>query len=353
MKRHIQILSVLLILQIGLTAVIFWPRSIDSSEAGEALLTGLTSEEIHQINIVDGDGDSITLARSEEGWVLPERDDFPVVSEKVDTLITGLMEITTDRLIARSESSHRQLKVAADEFERKIELSSGNANLRTLYIGSSPSFGSAHIRLAGDVETYLTGSIAAHQANADAASWVDTAYHSVPQEEILGIRLKNANGAWVFEKDDEGNWDLEGLMDGEQLNASAMSTLENRAASINMSEPLGLEDSVAYGLAKPQATLVVETEENTITLHVGAFDEESSSYVVKSSESPYYVRVSEFTAKSLVENAREDFVQLLPTATPEAEIEDLPAEGVDISTEEEATETDAEATPTSESTSGE
>lgn len=351
MKRHIQILSVLLILQIGLTAIVFWPRSSDSSEAGEALLAGLTSEDIKQINIVDGDGDSITLARSEEGWVLPDRDDFPAVTEKVDTLINGLMEITTDRLIARSDSSHRQLKVATDEFERKIELSSGDATLRTIYIGSSPSFGSAHVRLAGDVETYLTGSIAAHQANADAASWVDTAYHSVPQEEILGIRLKNVNGAWEFKKDDEGNWNLVGLVEGEQLNASSISTLESRAASINLSEPLGLEDSSAYGLAEPLATLVVETEEKTITLHVGAFDEESSSYVLKSSESPYYVRVSEFTAKSLVENTREDFVQHLPTPTPEVEIEEIPGEGEEASTEEAVETPMLDPTPTPEPTS--
>ncbi len=348
MKRHIQILTIILILQIGLTAVVLWPRSADTAEIKEPLLTDLTSEDIQQIEIEDGDGDSVTLVRSEDGWVLTEVDDFPAVTAKVDTLITGLLEITNDRLITRTESSHRQLKVAADDFERKIVLSSEDASLRTLYIGSSPSFGSAHVRLEGEDETYLTGSIAAHQANADAASWVDTAYHSVPQEEIRAIRLKNVNGAWEFEKDEEGNWSLAGLVEGEELNASTMSVLENRAASINLSEPLGLEASAAYGLAEPLAILVIETDEKTITLYVGAFDEESSTYVVKSSESQYFVRVSEFTASPLVENTDEDFITLLPTPTPEVEAEDIsPTDEGAVYPEEEPT--TAEATPTPES----
>jgi hypothetical protein len=343
MKKNIQILSIILVFQIALTAVVFWPRSGAAPESGELLLPDVSADEIQQIFIEDGDGDTITLARSEDGWVLPDIDDYPALSSKVDTLIDGLLAIDTSRLIAQTESSHRRLKVAADAFERKIVLSSAAATLRTIYLGSAPSFGSAHVRLEGDVDTYLTDAIAAHQANADAASWVDTAYLSVPQEEIQAIRLKNANGSFEFEKDEEGNWTLVGLAEGEQLNASAMSNLETRAASINMTEPLGLEDKTAFGLAEPLATLVIETEDNTITLHVGAYDEETSSYVVSSSESPYYVRVSDFTAQSLVENTRDDFVQLLPTATPEVVTEEVPAEGVETLS---AGETTAEATPT-------
>ena len=254
MKRNIQILSILLVLQIGLTAIVFRPRSADTSEVGEALLADLAGETIQQITIEDGDGDLITLTRSEDGWVLPDVDDFPAVSEKIDTLIAGLIEVTSDRLITQTESSHRQLKVAADEFERRIELSSGNTSLRVIYIGSSPSFGSAHIRLEGEVETYLTGSIASHQANADAASWVDTAYHSVTTEEIQAIHLENANGAWDFEKDDEGSWSLVDLAADMEFLSSAVSTIENRASSINLSEPLGLEEEAEYGMDEPLAT---------------------------------------------------------------------------------------------------
>ena len=319
MKRHIQILTIILILQIGLAAVVFWPRSAATSERGEALLSGFTSDVVQQIEIEDADGDTITLAKSDVGWGLPEIDDYPVDGSKILNLVGGLLSITSDRLIARTDASYRRLKVAADDFERKIVLSSNQGELSTIYVGSSPSFGSAHVRVASEAETYLTGDFAAHQANADAASWVDTAYLSVPKEEIQRIRLENANGMWEFEKDEDGNWTIEGLEGGEQLVTSAMTNLENRASSVTLSEPLGLEKKPEYGIDIPTAILVVRTEDESITLRVGALDSESGTYVVRSSQSEYYVRVSEFSLQALVENSQEDFVELLPTPTPDME----------------------------------
>ncbi len=55
----------------------------------------------------------------------------------------------------------------------------------------------------------------------------------------------------------------------------------------------------------------------TYTLRVGAKDDEDNSYVVSSSESPYYVRVSNYTVKDFVERTRDDFLEQPPTPTPE------------------------------------
>ncbi|NIS83474.1 MAG: hypothetical protein GTO14_25495 [Anaerolineales bacterium] len=52
---------------------------------------------------------------------------------------------------------------------------------------------------------------------------------------------------------------------------------------------------------------------------MGAKDPVDNSYVVHSSESPYYVRVSEFADKDMVEKAREDFVETISTPTPSIE----------------------------------
>jgi hypothetical protein len=64
----------------------------------------------------------------------------------------------------------------------------------------------------------------------------------------------------------------------------------------------------------PNAVLVIRTQsaegtESTFTLQVGAQSEQDSSYVLKSSESPYYVRVSEYTAQDWVEKTRDDFIE--------------------------------------------
>jgi hypothetical protein len=61
-----------------------------------------------------------------------------------------------------------------------------------------------------------------------------------------------------------------------------------------------------------------EERDHACVRRVGTQDAGDLSYVVDSSESPYYVRVSEFTVKDFVEKAREDFLVVPPTPAPEA-----------------------------------
>jgi hypothetical protein len=86
-----------------------------------------------------------------------------------------------------------------------------------------------------------------------------------------------------------------------------------------MTAPLGKEEQAAYGMATPNAVATVETATKTYTLQVGAQDPDDNSYVVISSESPYYVRVSEYSVQALVQNTRADFIEAPPTPTPEGE----------------------------------
>jgi len=118
---------------------------------------------------------------------------------------------------------------------------------------------------------------------------------------------------------------MEDLAEGETLDQTAVETVVNRAALVTMVAPLGTEEQDSYGMQQPGAVVTVrtqsdETGEKSYTLRVGAKDPDDNSYVVISSESPYYVRVSEFAVKDLVEKARDGFLELPPTpeALPEA-----------------------------------
>jgi hypothetical protein len=69
--------------------------------------------------------------------------------------------------------------------------------------------------------------------------------------------------------------------------------------------------------------VTIGTNEGTYTLQVGAKDPGDNSYVLKSSESPYYVVVSEYAADTFVTTASENL--LLPTPTPtESEAGEVP-----------------------------
>jgi uncharacterized Fe-S cluster-containing radical SAM superfamily protein len=86
-----------------------------------------------------------------------------------------------------------------------------------------------------------------------------------------------------------------------------------------MERPLGREEQPEYGMEQPSAVVRLETSDTTVTIRVGAQDPDDESYVVISSESPYYVEVASYAVQDLVEKTRDGFLQLPPTPTPEEE----------------------------------
>jgi hypothetical protein len=132
------------------------------------------------------------------------------------------------------------------------------------------------------------------------------------------MTLENSNGTFVFEKADEGNWTLADLAEDETLDETQVTSLLRRAAVVTMKAPLGREERPFYGMDAPNAVVALETGDTTVTLRVGAKDADAASYVVKSSESAYYVHVAEFNVGALVENGRDDFLQEPPTPVVES-----------------------------------
>jgi len=315
MKRLHIILAAVLAVQIALGVVVFWPRSGATSEAAP-LFPDLTVENITSLVISDDTGNVLVLKNAAGSWVLPEADDYPALPDGISSLLEKVLALDTGRLVTRTEASQKQLRVAGDDFLRKIELETTDGQVYTLYLGTSPSYGASHFRLEGQDETYLTSDISPWEVSAVASSWVNTSYLSRSADTLTQVTLDNANGSFVFTKDDEGNWILAGLDADEELNTTAVNSFITQVTSISLQEPLGKEEQPSYGMDNPLAVVRLRGDDETVTLEVGAQDPDDGSYVVKSSDSPYYVRIASYSASKLVESTREGF---LVVPTPEAE----------------------------------
>ncbi|TEU17985.1 MAG: DUF4340 domain-containing protein [Anaerolineales bacterium] len=318
MKRHNQILAGILVIQIILGIVVFWPKSA-ATGASEPLFPDMEVGDIVDLAIADADDNSVQLKKVSGDWVLPDADDYPAQADKITPLLDKMVGLTTGRLVTRTDASHKRLQVAPDDFMRRIDFETADGTKHTFYLGSSPRYGTTHFRVDGQSETYLTSELSTWETKADAASWVDTAYLSVSQDDVTKMTLENTNGTFTFTKDDEGTWTMDGLAADETLDENKVTSLIQRAASVNMTSPLGKEKKATYGMDEPNAVVTLETGDKTITLRVGAKEPDANRYVVISSESPYYVRVSEYSVKDLVEKTRDDFLQVPPTPTPEGD----------------------------------
>lgn len=317
MSRFNQILAVILVAQIALAAFILWPRAAVSSGGGP-LLPAYKAADVTGLTISDSEGNKLALAKSGDNWVLPEADDYPVDSTKVTPLLDKIEKIKTNRLVTQTEGSHSRLKVATDDFNSLVEIKLKDGTSHKLYIGSSAGAGATHVRADDNSEVYLAGDINSFDASPQAESWVDTLYFTVPQTATTSLTLENANGTFEFTKDGE-KWTLSGLAATETFNENNFTSLFSQASGIRLTRPLGKKEDAAYGLDKPQAVITLKTADKTYTLSIGAKDDTDNTYVVKSSESPYYVRVSEGLLNTFFEKKRNDFLQAPPTAEPTAE----------------------------------
>ena len=316
MKRHHQILAAVLVVQVILGVVVFWPRSAATAEQ-EPLFPDLNVDDVVSLTVVNAAGETVFLRQVDGEWVLPEAGDYPVLGEQVASLLEKIAGLTTGRLVTRTEASHRRLQVASDEFQRRIDVELADGTEHTLYLGSSPRFGVTHVRVAGQNETYLSDEVSAMDAGATASAWIDTAYVSVPPEEVTAVTLENGQGTFDFSRDEEGNWTLEGLDADEVLGQAAVSAVVRQATTVRMVAPLGTEERSEYGLDDPNAVATIETTGGSITVAVGAPGEDENTYVVHSSESSYYVLASQAAVGGLVDTAREDLLTEPPTPTPE------------------------------------
>jgi hypothetical protein len=316
MNRQNQILTVVLVVQLALAAAIFWPRAVASGAESGPLLANFKAADVVGLSISDADGNQMELSKKGDGWVLPQAGDFPADGDKITPLLDKIEGIKTNRLVTRTEASQKRLKVADDDFNRLLELTLSDGSSHKLYLGSSAGASATHVRADSESEVFLTGDLTAFDANAQASAWIDALFFSLPATATVSLTLENQNGTFEFEKQGE-TWAMRGLANDEVLKESEVTRLVNLASAVRMTEPIGQEEQATFGLAEPLATVTLKTADKTYVLKVGAKNEEDNSYVLSSSESPYFVRVAQFTGDAFVTPTRDSFLEPPPTAEPE------------------------------------
>lgn len=320
-NRLLQILAGLLVVQLILVGIMYFPKGKPAA-TGAPLLGGVTVDDITAITVTDAKGKTISLEKQGDSWVLPTADNYPADDARVGKILDKLTAIKTDRLITKTADSHKRLEVAADKFQRKVELTTTGGEARTVFIGSSAGVKATHVRLDGNPETYLTGELSNWDVPADASGWVKPDFYSVNKDNITAVTIKNATGTLEFSKDSNGNWTLMGLGTDEKLDTAKVNAMLNNASKINLNRPIGKTADPALGMDDPSAMVTVTLQgesgaAETVTLTFGSKND-SNQYPLQTSTSDYLAWVSGFVGDTFAAQTRTDFIAQPPTPTPEA-----------------------------------
>jgi hypothetical protein len=318
LEGHNQILAGVLVLQIVVAAVVFWPRGAQGV-ASAPVFPSLVADQVVGLTITEGGDKRLALRKVAGQWVLPEADDYPANGAKIGPVVEKLVGLETGRLVARTVDSQRRLQVAPDDYLRQVELETADGQRWVLFLGSSPSYGATHFRLDGQNDIYLTDAVSTWELATTPSTWIEASYVDVPLADVKRFVLENRSGTLTLTQDSEGVWKLEGLVEGETLDQNKASMLVQRAASLRMDRPLGKGDAATYGLGEPSAEATLVEADGSITVRVGAQDPSDNSYVVTASTSDYVVRVPEWAVQDLVEQTRADLLAAPSTPTVAAQ----------------------------------
>jgi hypothetical protein len=333
MTKRNQILIVILGLQILLAVYLFWPASKNSQGSSKALFPGIKAEEITELVIEDGEKKRIQMQRKNGEWVIPTYGEYPADQGKISSFLKKIVALETKPLVARKPSSHRRLKVSEDDYQRLINFKSGEKGIpQSLYLGTSPSYKKTHIRAGSGDEVYLARNFSVWEAGIEPSDWIDTLYFSADEKNIIRISIKNSHGAIDVVRGEQDEWILKGINPDATFNVEAWNNMLRKAVSIRMDKPLGRKEIPSFGLKAPQAVLTIITEvvsepkdhaqkkgngqesepakvQKIHTICIGARDKEEKGYVVKSSESPFFVCVPDYAVEPFVEKRTEDLIK--------------------------------------------
>ena len=252
-NRSNLILAVLLLIQLTLLGIAAISAARLEPARTEPLLTAFSTEAVERITVADDLGNEVSLAKNEEGWVLPNADDFPVDAAKVEELLDKIAGLNTSRLIASNPSSLARLEVKDDDFQRRLNLTNASST-EVIYLGGSGGANTTYVRRADDGRVYLGMGLNTWEAPTQVSLWINTSYVNVPQDDIFALRLDNSHGSFSFQRDGDA-WFYDGA--DEAVDEVQMAGLLRNAASIHMAAPLGRQTRDEYGLDDPQITLQV------------------------------------------------------------------------------------------------
>ena len=254
MKRLILICAILVLVQ---SALVVWthhsPRG-SGSQAGRGPLLKITSAEVNDLLLEDGDGQKLRLHKEKTQWQLPDVASFPADTMRVQGLIDRLAGLQRGWPEAATVEAAKRFKVASDHFKRKLTLRHNSNDLGVVYFGSSPALRKIYVRVDNDQEIQSLA-VALHELEVGPDAWIDTRVLHLQAEQVLRVALPGLQ----LERHKDGLQPTD-LAADEEIVKDRRDALVKRLASLAISSVLGKENRPEYGLATPAFRYSLELE---------------------------------------------------------------------------------------------
>lgn len=195
------LLSAVLGLQLVVAGALYWQSSGQGEFSKAQSIAGFDLDAADTLIIEDSEA-TLTLARTDEKWQVNGEPAIPVDAGAVVGVLESLADLEAGLPVATSEASQAQLEVADDNYQRRLTVKQGENELAQMYLGTSPGFRKAHVRLAGE-DAVHAASINVFDFQTSESDWLDKqyfAFNDVTGVAGDGFTVRRENSTWHIEE---------------------------------------------------------------------------------------------------------------------------------------------------------
>jgi hypothetical protein len=301
MRKIIQAAGFLLALQIVVAIALNMSGGSNMEVAPDTPIFGFKAEAVTALTISDGENRKITIAKGDQGWVLPDTSNAPANNDQVTALLEKMAGLKQGLPVATSGAGATRFKVADDLFQRRVEVKEGDAVVADLYVGTSPGFRQIHARKAGSSEV-LIAALSTFELETTADQWLDKGMFAVREEDLEAMVFPgftlNRNGK---------EWQLDNLAGEEKTDSKAAADLAARVSGLTVQSVVEAETAAPLFAGEPALRFSVKKKGGAqVDYFLAKGDEET--YYLKQSERAQYGRVHKLQAEGLLKVGREALI---------------------------------------------
>lgn len=193
-------LSFAALAQVGLASALWWQQH--QAQAVATTLLTLDTEQLTQLQL-EHQGKTLQLVRKEGQWLLPDLQNEPARTAKVQALLSELDKARLDWPVADTSVSQDRFEVAEDKFQWKLTLTAGEQQ-QQIYLGQSPAFKQLYLRRDNEAEIYQQ-SISTLDWSTEPAQWFDKnllQLNQISSIKVQDLQLQKEQDSWTFSSPD-------------------------------------------------------------------------------------------------------------------------------------------------------
>ncbi len=295
----------LLVFQILLAGGLFaHHRQKQTQLTQQSSILSFDKASVDKVELADKGG-KVALAKSSDGWTIPEYSNLPVDSEKLEELLADLSNLQGGWPVSTTADSYDQFEVSEKKFFKTVKLLSKDKPVAELFLGTSPGLRTTHVRNAKDKNVY---SVALSSMDMPVANdhWFDRGLLKAKDPtEIKGkdFVLKKDGSVW--------NLDGSGVADKDAVDGLLKAVTGLRVEALQQTAPTGEPTSSIKLVDGKPLTLSFWVKEEDVTVRRSDLDK---AFTIGK---PTYDQLVSFDkAKLTAKPEKESKATPTPVATP-------------------------------------